>query len=352
MPSNKDDLLGLGEAHFVTNKFTEIRPAIPNQVTEGDSFDAAFMVMNRTDGQRTITVNLAAEGEGVDAQPTAKEILAEPYVRNRVTMPVKVRKSGEVTFTVRAGDEMDRDGIIVKLPVHTMIAVEAAATYGTTTSQKVSERFEFPVNMRTDTGKVSVVVSPSIISSLEGAFGYMKEYPYYCWEQRLSKGIMAMHYLNLEPYIAKSFSWEDARDVVTRMIADASSFQAPNGGMCYFIPADEYVCPYLSAYTAIAFNWLRGSGFTPEPRVEEALHGYLLDLLRKDIFPSFFSKGMSSTVRAVALAALAQNGKMTRGILRGICPMWSIWISSARHTICLQLLHLRAPGRSSPRSMT
>jgi hypothetical protein len=39
----------LGEANFKVNKPTEIRPAMPNQVVEGDSFEASFTVMNRTD---------------------------------------------------------------------------------------------------------------------------------------------------------------------------------------------------------------------------------------------------------------------------------------------------------------
>ena len=39
------------------------------------------------------------------------------------------------------------------------------------------------------------------------------------------------------------------------------------------------------------------------------MHDYLLNLLRRDMFPSFYSDGMSSTVRAVALAALAAARK-------------------------------------------
>jgi len=66
MAVTKNDLMGLGETRFVTNKFTEIRPAVPNQVTEGDSFEAVFTVMNRTDKARNIKIHLAAEGEGLD----------------------------------------------------------------------------------------------------------------------------------------------------------------------------------------------------------------------------------------------------------------------------------------------
>src|SRR5690606_9643727 len=48
------DRMGLGEHRFTANLPTEIRPAMPNQVTEGDRFDAAFTVMNRTDEPREL----------------------------------------------------------------------------------------------------------------------------------------------------------------------------------------------------------------------------------------------------------------------------------------------------------
>ena len=44
MAMTRDDLMGLGHTRFVTNKLTELRPAIPNQVTEGDSFEATFTI--------------------------------------------------------------------------------------------------------------------------------------------------------------------------------------------------------------------------------------------------------------------------------------------------------------------
>ncbi len=73
---------------------------------------------------------------------------------------------------------------------------------------------------------------------------------------------------------------------------------------------NQYVSPYLSAYTAIAFNWLKRDGYTIPSAVEEKLHDYLKNMIRQDVFPSFYSKGMSSSVRAVALAALAQHNKI------------------------------------------
>jgi hypothetical protein len=154
------------------------------------------------------------------------------------------------------------------------------------------------------------VVSPSIISNLQGAFAYLRDYPYICWEQILTRGVMASHYQNLKGYMPDQFKWEGSENLPQDVLERAAAFQAPNGGMTYYIPENRYVSPYLSAYTAIAFNWLRKSGYEIPSPVEKKLHDYLLILLRRQVVPTFYSKGMASTVRAVALAALAEQGKI------------------------------------------
>jgi uncharacterized protein YfaS (alpha-2-macroglobulin family) len=76
------------------------------------------------------------------------------------------------------------------------------------------------------------------------------------------------------------------------------------------VPQDQYVSPYLSAYTALAFAWLRDDGHAIPEAVEAKLHEYLSTFLRRDIAPDFYTRGMASTVRAVALAALAKRGQL------------------------------------------
>ncbi|UCG07285.1 MAG: hypothetical protein JSV83_01120, partial [Desulfobacterales bacterium] len=58
------------------------------------------------------------------------------------------------------------------------------------------------------------------------------------------------------------------------------------------------------------------SGYKIPSVVEDRLHGYLLTLLRRNVVPDFYSKGMASTVRAVALAALVKHDKIKLADLR------------------------------------
>src|SRR6266478_99639 len=81
MAVTPDDRMGLGEGHFKANKPTEIRPALPNQVTAGDSFEASFTVLNRTETPRTLEVTLSATGPLQEGASMRQILTAEPFKR-------------------------------------------------------------------------------------------------------------------------------------------------------------------------------------------------------------------------------------------------------------------------------
>ncbi len=313
------DRLGLGEGNFKVNRPTELRPVMPNQVREGDEFTAGFSVMNRTDQPRTIRVSIDAAGDLAQAPSLTKvkEVTLEPYKRTTVYMPLKASilpanrevAEGLISFKAKGADETDSDGTVYNLPVYKSRMVDVSAQYGTMTEADVRENISFPEGIYTDSGDVGVVLSPSVIANLSGAFRYMRDYPYTCWEQSLTRGVMAAHFNKLKAYLPEDLVW-DGSDVLPQEILDrAVEYQAPNGGMAYYRAQDNYVDPYLSAYTALAFGWLTQAGYNvPEP-VADKLYGYLQNFLKQDAVPDFYQSGMSATVRAVALAALVDAGK-------------------------------------------
>ncbi|MFH2043605.1 MAG: alpha-2-macroglobulin family protein [Pseudomonadota bacterium] len=309
----KEDRMGLGDANFKVNRPTEIRPVMPNQVIEGDEFKAGFNIMNRTDKLRSLKVNVSVDGplaKGSD-KSFAYDIKVAPYKRKNIWLQLLTKGSGSLNFIAKAGDQIDADAVEHKLPVNKRRSLETASTYGTIISDGVSESVKVPEGIHTDVGYIGAVLSPSVIGNVDGAFRYMKEYPYTCWEQRLTKAVVANSYIELKEYLDEKTKWPEPKADIEKALNSAANYQAPNGGMVYWIASNAYVSPYLSAYTAIAFNWLRRSGYEIPENVEESLHDYLLNLLRRDEFPTFYTKGMSSSVRAVALAALSESGKIS-----------------------------------------
>jgi uncharacterized protein YfaS (alpha-2-macroglobulin family) len=254
----------------------------------------------------------AAQNAGDVPPSMTTTITAHPSKRYTQWLPLKTTGAGTIHFTAKATDGTEGDALVKTLQVLPHRPSTTAATYGSTIDNVITEFVQFPKDILSTVGGLKVIASPTVIGGVEGAFEYMRDYPYACWEQKLSKGTMASHYNNLHAYLADSLVWENSQSLPDKTIGLAKEYQAPNGGMAYFIAKDERVSPYLSAYTASAFNWLRSSGHRIPETVENDLHNYLLKLLRKDVMPNYYSKGMASSVRASALAALAQHGKITR----------------------------------------
>ena len=306
------DRLGLGDYNFKSSKLTELRPVLPNQLTSGDRFTAGFSVLNRSDKTRTIEVALKAVGpiEGASAQ-VHQAVTLGPFKRDTVWLPVSTVSDGSLKLTAFASDKLDKDALAQVLPVHKRVSLDVAASYGTTLSSGIDEPLQFPVDMMPNVGEVSVTLAPSVLGNLDGAMRYVRDYPYLCWEQRLTKALMAANYLKLRGYLAADLDWPEAKSLPQTLLDDASSFQAPNGGMAFWTPDDARVSPYLSAATALAFNHLRAAGYTVPAEVEKHLDDYLQGLLRSNTAPSFYSEGMVSSVRAVALQALAERNRVS-----------------------------------------
>ena len=311
------DRLGLGDYKFKSSKLTELRPVLPNQLTAGDRFTAGFSVLNRSDKSRTIDVTLKASGpiEGGTAQ-VHQAVTLGPFKKETVWLPVTTVSDGSLKLNASASDRLDRDGLAQVVAVHKRVSLDVAASYGTTLSPGVDETLQFPADMMPNVGAVAVTLAPTVLGNLDGAMRYVRDYPYLCWEQRLTKALMAANYLTLRGYLAADLEWPEAKTLPQTFLDDASSFQAPNGGMAFWTPEDARVSPYLSAATAVAFNRLRAAGYRVPDDVEKHLDEYLQALLRSNTAPTFYSEGMVSSVRAVALQALAERNRLSLADLK------------------------------------
>jgi hypothetical protein len=315
------DRLGLGEGKFASTKLTELQPALPNQLASGDQAVASFSVLNRAPAPRELTVTVSARGALAGGEARAQKTLAlAPFERASVALPVAAEGEGTIRLTASAGDASDHDSLEVTLPVHRRAALEVAASYGTTQKDSVSEPVAFPQQMLAATGSLSLVLSPTVIGNLTGAIAYLRDYPYGCWEQRLSRAQAAAAYVRLRAYFPADFSWPGAEAVPQAVLDEAAGFQAPNGGMAFWAGMDERVSPYLSAATALAFQELGAAGYHVPGEVEARLDAYLERFLRERAAPTFYSDGMVSSVRAVALAALAARGRVQRADLERYAP--------------------------------
>jgi alpha-2-macroglobulin len=311
-----NDKMGLSDAKFVVNQPIELRPIMPNQVLDGDKFYAGFSLMNRTEETKQLRLNFQISGQIMGKEQNIQQIItAQPYQRYPIWLPLQANGVGEIQLVANAVADEDSDSLLHTIPVKARYSLVTQLTNDSTIAAKINTSLQIPEQIYPEIGGISLKLAPSVINGIDNAFAYMRDYPYVCWEQKLSKGVMAANYQQLQDYITE-LSWPESEILPHTTLELARDFQAPNGGMSYFVPQDNRVSPYLSAYTALAFNWLKAQGFSYDSKLEQQLHEYLLNLLRKNNVPDYYSAGMTASVRAVALAALAKHGKISRNDLK------------------------------------
>ena len=305
---------GLGSKSVATNLGIEVRPVLPNQVTDGDAFDASFSVLNRTKSERQVSVSIEIQGDAVP-HSHSETITLEPYERRLVTARTQASlardqnpSAGSIRFLASASSGKDLDALVQDVPVHPIKRFFVSSIYGTSTNSSVSEPIVFPEDITDGTGSLEIKVTPSLVSTVEERVAQVRDYPYQCWEQRLSSAIVAAQYSRLKEHM--NVVWHDTREYIEEVLQSADNYQSSLGGFGFWNGESSHSDLYLSAYTALAFRWLLDSGYeVPEDvlwRLLEYLEEYTVYRL-----PDYLSLANSSvpSLRLMLANALVQHGK-------------------------------------------
>ncbi len=297
--------MGFGQETVRVNLPIELDPALPNVVRVGDRFDAGFSVTNRTGGGRSIGVHINATGAAQGAAVRALDL--RPYARGLAWLDLTAREQGAIQLLATARSGELGDALSKAIPVGTGGTMSAAASYGSLTHAAADIPIDLPAAALPGTTRVVVELAPTALGNLAPAFRSMSQDPLDTWEVHLSRAVMAADYLELRDALPSSVSWPDAAAQIDTALEHAADFQAPDGGMAFLIPRDEFVSPYLSAYTALAFDWLAAAGHPAPTGVRAALDAYLrshvLEVDAESSMPGWLD------LQVAAMDALAQEGK-------------------------------------------
>lgn len=304
------DLMGAGEARFEVNLPLEVRSLLPNQLRTTDVFAPAASVMNRSKEKRTVKAVLKAEGDLKQPVMQEKEITLKPSERGTVFfdgveafLPPEKRK-GAVKLSFLARSKDDADGLSVEVPVLNLTTMQTAAEYGAS-----SESVSVPLSVSEDVGlfggSLELSVSPTALGGMEKVVEYMRDYPYSCWEQKISRALAAALYKKIKKSVSDKDLWSDADAFVKKVLDEAPAYQAPNGGMAYYQGKNEYVSPYLSAYTGLVLMRLKQDGYEISPDVWNGLKEYLYAFFRNT--PDGVPPQVLRTARLMSVPFLAAS---------------------------------------------
>ena len=308
------DAMGLGKSSVRVDLPLELRQALPNQVRVGDAFDAGFSVTNRTQGALRVLTHLQARGPIAGASAAADSTLQlGSFAHGLSWLRLHADAPGSIELQADARAGALSDAMRARVAVAQAQARVVAAEYGSTIGPAAQIALQAPAAALPGSARVQLQLAPTLVGGLDGAFEVLRDDLLQTWEIRLSRGVLASDYLRLGRALGATLAWPDAAGEVQRTLEAAGDFQAPDGGMAFWIPNDRFVSPYLSVYTALAFHWLHQAGHAIPQDVQAALQGYL----RRHVLDAAHT---DPVLRAGALAALAPAGGVRPGEVAGMLP--------------------------------
>jgi uncharacterized protein YfaS (alpha-2-macroglobulin family) len=345
MAFTKDERLGLGEGRFTVNKLTEARAALPNQVRVGDQVNAAFTVMNRSNQPRALNVEVQSEGQSIESSPLKMNIYAEPFKRYPIDFSVKAVQTGESLFVIKVGDTIDTDQLRVGFPVLEKTNPIISADFGRAENGSASLQIKAPKAEEASHASLKLAVSNSLLGDTSQTVRYMRDYSFGCWEQKISRAVVAAIALQDKNTPSMSGEWPSAGTVITETLNGISTYQAPSGGMSFYSPADERVSEYLSAFTALALTWLEELGYKVPIEPKNKLNNYLLSLLRNDTFNSDTPASSRVSIRSIASSALTKAGLITTSELSRLVSRLPEMTLFGRLSLLKSYLNLALPSK-------
>lgn len=303
---DKNRRFGLGKSDFKVNKELMIEPALPNFLTEYDWFNGKFTVHNRSEKNLDIKFSLKSDEFLINKKEASQKV--KKNEKAEILLPINVKgatKNYSLLAMAKGGGY--EDAVLTKIPVVSLQSNNINVVSGTLNGKDVAQDIMVPKTAKEGTEKLTLSYATSRLGQLEEVFSYVLQYPYGCWEQKMSKAIFWGLYTGLEDKLDLKVDLEhDPKKVVQDFLDLAPKYQTEEGGFRYYPSNYGETSQYLSLYTAETFLTLEEMGFKIDKKVNVKLIGYLKKLLKSDsLYPRYYSSSSKSSLKAKLVSTLA-----------------------------------------------
>lgn len=257
-----DGRFGTAHATFETRKPVMIVSALPRFACLGDSFEARFVIHNRSGAAGRVHVEVDGEARDIEIADGAS---------SPVVFPFKANVFGPRTFraTTRLGAFEDR--LEVTVPVRFPAATESVHYSG-----RVSRAIDLSLPPLAHVESIELTMGRSSLVPMEGLLRKLLDYPYGCVEQTTSKTIPLL--------MCRDLGIEDIDQKIGAGVRRLLSMQTTSGGLAYW-PGDDAPHPAGSVYATHALLLAKRQGFdVPQPALDAALR-YVQGMLREGVGP-------------------------------------------------------------------
>lgn len=306
----KSSDFGAGESEFQVNKPLQMLPSLPRFVRVEDTFKAGVLVSNNTKQPGTVDVRVRAEGVDLRGAPSTT-VSVPAGDQKEVLFDLVAKKPGQGSLIFEASMGGNKDGLRLPLPVQVPVATEVVATTGDLAEGTHQEVLNLASRPAPGVGGLTVTLSGTILSGLQGALEYLQEYPYGCCEQKLSQLAPEL----LFPNLLKAYGEGNAKtshDLTQQTLDDLRAYQAPSGGMRLWSDG-IWVNDYLTVYALEMFDRAGKLGYKVDSKFANDLRAYTKKIPNASTFDYPYNKREQMVVKAYAVAVLAQVGVKDRG---------------------------------------
>ncbi len=237
-----DGLFGTGSTSIRTTQDLMIFAGLPPVVREGDKYRAEFTLRNTTSRQIETEVTGKASGlkETIPLLSVALNPSEAKVVGWNVTAPAGM---DTIHWEVEIKEKGTALGDRIKV-TQKVTPASPVRTYQATTMQidkDIKIDVERPHDAASGRGGVNVILKPKISDGLAGVVDYMRQYPYTCFEQKISVAIALRDETLWHKVVAKLPSHLDS------------------AGFVKYFPLCQWGSPTLTSYVlsiAAEANWV------------------------------------------------------------------------------------------------
>lgn len=291
-------LFGSGETSVRTAQNLSIYPGLPPLVRTGDWYSAIFTLRNGSDHVMNVTATPQLEPAIARGNPLTVTIPAGGAARVRWNL-FAPNAPGELKWTVsaRSADGKDSDKVTAVQEVAPAVPVEVWAASLWRVGDGPQPTVAPPAGALPG-GWVSIALSDTLAPPLEGVRRYMADYPYGCFEQKLSRIVAT----------GDTGGW-------TALAAAIPTYLDADGLLRYWPVADMQGSPELTAY-AVALTSAAGLPLPDDARAK--MIGALRNVVEARLTRDRRISGDDRLLRIAALSALARAGAADAGLIGGV----------------------------------
>ena len=288
-----------------------ILSGLPELVRENDQFNAIFTVRNATEKKMKVLISGETISGNSHQQFKIKEEMIEAGKANEIFWPFKVPSGqNKIEWIISAQDSIS--GVADKIVIKQNITEQCRTSVYQSEILQLENYLSIPAGRPKEAlaskGGLRISLNPKLISNMNSVQNYMREYPYSCLEQKISKAIVLKN-LKL---------WESINE------------QMPNffdrDGLLKFYSSCDEGSDYLTAY-ALAIS--------DEANLEYSENNleFMLNAMKKFVYGKIYRysaiPAADLSIRKIsAIEALTRYGEAKADMIESIIIDPNLWPTS------------------------